>query len=754
HTSCIPIKRSNIMDAEDSVFLGVWTNWSRGSVFGSTLTLSREHGNYVIALTAFYIAFVATRFWRISCFIFHRCFSSPIFVGTMHRQRQIILCNSKSPESGFVSLLILLWSWRHLGLKHLYGLSFLAIFATLCVSGFVVAGSFSSRISTDMGNEVLLRANHCGFVRSPNTSASSIWYSLLSQQISTAMNYAEECYSSSRVSSMVECKGFIVPKLPTAITKYNASCPFQNNICRSKNSNIMLDSGYIDSREHLGLNSPNSQQFQQREVLHCAPLETERYERTFSLSNKTFVAYDYGGIIEGTINNITVANYKYQIEDIDSQYRTNPLKHSESDFKIRSEFSWTYQNKPRMTGTFIPRKELQRPDGDIEIIFLSGNGVAFDRRMADDWYRATVPFHNLTRTTTSDILQGYIFETAASPLGCVRQWQWCNPSLPKDQACGPLASYSDSYTAAAHLFGITDKEMEGFRESSRSPVGSALIWGHLISNHHPFLLYQFLSASRSSFLSSEDRLYGAAMTGLPDDQWKQDVIKWWNTILATRQLSYIYTVRGPSEPEFDAMRLNAVNDYENTFCESQKVLSTAHTSFSMFGLCFKFVTGGLIVILSYLLDPIFSCLHTRYHHKSYQHLEWVANATLQIHRQAEEQIGFSKWRNCTSTIPISQPDDVLSSLDITDPKHPKLRRPANTASGLPLDDLCEDIQGQKVECNLTNSELTNDDNTVSVSDVLATGALTDLGQGTPTRPGNKVNVSSSHSEVCSAMDPY
>ncbi|KAK6828327.1 cytochrome p450 protein [Apiospora arundinis] len=735
------------MDAEDSVFLGVWTNWSRGSVFGSTLTLSREHGNYVIALTAFYIAFVATRFWRISCFIFHRCFSSPIFVGTMHRQRQIILCNSKSPESGFVSLLILLWSWRHLGLKTPIWSIILSYFCYSLRLGLCRCWQF-------------LFTNLYRYGKRSTTSSKPLRLRTVSQYlceqylISTAMNYAEECYSSSRVSSMVECKGFIVPKLPTAITEYNASCPFQNNICRSKTSNIMLDSGYIDSREHLGINSPNSQRFQQREVLHCAPLETEGYERTFSQSNKTFVAYDYGGIIEGTINNITVANYTYQIEDIDSQYRTNPLKHSESDFKIRSEFSWTYQNKPRMTGTFIPRKELQRPDGDIEIIFLSGNGVAFDRRMADDWYRATVPFHNLTRTTTSDILQGYIFETAASPLGCVRQWQWRNPSLPKDQACGPLASYSDSYTAAAHLFGITDKEMEGFRESSRSPVGSALIWGHLISNHHPFLLYQFLSASRSSFLSSEDRLYGAAITGLPDDQWKQDVIKWWNTILATRQLSYIYTVRGPNEPEFDVMRLHTVNDYENTFCKSQKVLSTAHTSFSMFGLCFKFVTGGLIVILSYLLDPIFSCLHTRYHHKSYQHLEWVANATLQIHRQAEEQIGFSKWRNCTSTIPISQPDDVLSSLDITDPKHPKLRRPANTASGLPLDDLCEDIQGQKVECNLTNSELTNDDNTVSVSDVLATGALTDLGQGTPTRPGNKVNVSSSHSEVCSAMDPY
>ncbi|KAK8078749.1 hypothetical protein PG994_002556 [Apiospora phragmitis] len=289
------------------------TNWSRGPVLGSTLTLNREHGNYVIAQTAFFIAFIATRFWRISCFIFHRCFSNPASADTMHHQRQIILCNSSSPGSGLVSLSILLCSWRHLGLQRLYGLTLLILFVVLCISGFVVAGSASSRISTDVRNEVLLRTDHCGFVRSPVKAESSLFNSLFSQKISTAINYVEQCYSSSRISAMVECEGFVVPKLPTAITNNTASCPFQSNICRSNGSNVMLDSGYIDSREHLGLNSPNSQRFQQREVLHCAPLRTEGYERNL--------------------------------------------------------MSWTFQNKPKMSGTFMPRKELQRTDGDIEIIF-------------------------------------------------------------------------------------------------------------------------------------------------------------------------------------------------------------------------------------------------------------------------------------------------------------------------------------------------------------------------------------------------
>lgn len=34
---------------------------------------------------------------------------------------------------------------------------------------------------------------------------------------------------------------------------------------------------------------------------------------------------------------------------------------------------------------FAPVPELFRPDGDLSISFLSGNGVLFDGPMDDDW---------------------------------------------------------------------------------------------------------------------------------------------------------------------------------------------------------------------------------------------------------------------------------------------------------------------------------------------------------------------------------
>ncbi|KAK8119255.1 uncharacterized protein PG998_003881 [Apiospora kogelbergensis] len=209
-SSCISFTSSvhqlpTTMDVSGNVYLGLWTNWSRGLVLGSTWTLSREHGNYIIVLTAFCIAFVATRFWRIACFFLHRYFTNSASAQTIQRQRQVILCNSSSPEAGFVSLFSLLWSWRHLGLRSLYGLSLLIVLVILCFSGFVDAGSYySSAISTDAGNEVLLRSDRCGFIRDNPKTARGLFNFYSSQMVSKAIDYAEERYLSNRISSMIE----------------------------------------------------------------------------------------------------------------------------------------------------------------------------------------------------------------------------------------------------------------------------------------------------------------------------------------------------------------------------------------------------------------------------------------------------------------------------------------------------------------------------------------------------------------------
>lgn len=80
------------------------------------------------------------------------------------------------------------------------------------------------------------------------------------------------------------------------------------------------------------------------------------------------------------------------------------------------------------------------------------------------------------------------------------------------------------------------------------------------------------------------------------------------------------------------------------------------------------------MITSYSLEPILACLHRRRQYRQYAYLEWTTNETLQLHRVANEGPNKSDatWFRCTSMVPTTAPGINLSSLDISDLKHPRL----------------------------------------------------------------------------------
>jgi len=105
----------------------------------------------------------------------------------------------------------------------------------------------------------------------------------------------------------------------------------------------------------------------------------------------------------------------------------------------------------------------------------------------------------------------------------------------------------------------------------------------------------------------------------------------------------------------------------------QKIKSTEYSSFSLFGLLFIFCLGGILIITSYVIEPILACLYRRRQHKDYAYLEWVSNSTLQIQRLAYQGIGSGTWSRSTDEVPITKRGDKLSQLDFTDPSLPLLR---------------------------------------------------------------------------------
>lgn len=210
----------------------------------------------------------------------------------------------------------LAWTWRH-DLKELLARTIpVLVFSGLCFCLFTVAAGFSSSISSissRIGDEVLLNGHGCGVVNTGNAMPETIstLYAYISQTINNAANYALECYSGDGTGNF-DCTTFIKSHLPGTMDD-EAACPVEDGMCRSNQSNLLLDSGYLDSREHFGLNTPESQRIFFRTTLHCAPVITEGYSKNTSTTVNNYTQYFYGPSSENM-------SFTWQIQDLNAQY--------------------------------------------------------------------------------------------------------------------------------------------------------------------------------------------------------------------------------------------------------------------------------------------------------------------------------------------------------------------------------------------------------------------------------------------------
>lgn len=217
---------------------------------------------------------------------------------------------------------------------------------------------------------------------------------------------------------------------------------------------------------------------------------------------------------------------------------------------------------------FIPIEPLSRPDADTMLVFLSGNGIEFLKPTTDPWYRATVKsghayFHFENETT--DL---YRPEVAASPLGCVQQSQFCNPSLPQETRCGPLASHYDSMLGSAAQFNLTEEEINS-PEFPSHRTGSRFAW---LTMQLQFAVVPFeviLSTLGARALESQNYLEFGLMGELPENQWQRDISQLFSIYLSSIQTGVVSAALGPSDPALDPYKITPPNKYIRELCKSQ-----------------------------------------------------------------------------------------------------------------------------------------------------------------------------------------
>lgn len=118
----------------------------------------------------------------------------------------------------------------------------------------------------------------------------------------SSSEYVQNCLKQSQL--LPECNIFKSQKFDW-ISARNATCPFGDLCLGPANSSLYLDTGLMDSRRDLGINSQNTDRVQWRKNATCIPITTKGYSK----QGTTSINYRHGPYRGETTFNYTALFY-------------------------------------------------------------------------------------------------------------------------------------------------------------------------------------------------------------------------------------------------------------------------------------------------------------------------------------------------------------------------------------------------------------------------------------------------------------
>ncbi|KAI1126267.1 hypothetical protein F5Y10DRAFT_245249 [Nemania abortiva] len=485
----------------------------------------------------------------------------------------------------------------------------------------------------------------------------------LADSLSQAAIYVSQCYQGSPSSSL-GCGPFVKPYLEAKAVDRDAPCPF-STMCKTDDSNMLIDTGFLNSHYDFGINAPEKERFLFRMALSCAPLKTEGYSERYNVSqDRSYTQYYYG---PGGNNNYTFAASNDVFYELMSATNMSSFI---ADYSVKLESASLYNGTfIEVETTFQPVPEILGQGRDVFIVFLSAGGVVFLDQTLDPWYYATTPVE-LEFLSVKSHATVYRQEQASSALACAFQEQYCMPPLNTKGNCTPLGSPRD-----------VRQLIQKF--SPNEKISQRIKWLIAAVQTLEPAPFDVLNTLGQQALSAHRTLLQGQQGYLPPDQWKAEVRNWFDISLAARQNAYIKTATGPPSTVHEAAVRRPANDVERTLCRNQKVTSADYVSFSFLGLMIILVFGLAIIAVSCWLEQLASCIQRRWGRDDYQHLEWITNGALQLQRLAHEELGIGEWESCDTSIPVTRQLDELATLDLTDRSHPRFASRPKEIAGPP-----------------------------------------------------------------------
>ncbi|ORY06755.1 hypothetical protein BCR34DRAFT_31387 [Clohesyomyces aquaticus] len=672
------------------VHLGFWTNWAHGRLQGATVTLTQRNGGFLIAFLAIFVGMVGKSFWRLACFMLHRYFSSSDPQDGLYHQRQAILRNSDTAQDGAWRLFVSLLAWRSgaRARRPIARLLPIILAALLLSSTFGIASIFSSQVTNEKANEVLLTGTRCGQISQNKANNMTKSLELLlpyyAERASQVLTYGLQCYTNA--SNEDGCNVYVKPQLPM-YANTAADCPFPDpKLCKSSSSNLVLDTGLLDSVKHFGINSSPQEQFQFRIVQHCAPMTTDNYTETWTdpdLGPMMRYMYGQGGTVKHT-------RWSYEVR----MNRTDPPDDgsaasgtSRPEYALGTLNAYGPPNSPTFTqgtNSFKPISSLSRNDSDITLILISAPGIRFSAPVSDPWLSAHKLASSLFEKDTNQTFNSYVQDEPAGIFGCAIQYQYCNPGT---SACEPLRGLIDPAKKTSLMKVFPEKRQR-----------DAVAWADDLIVANIFNMDNLVGFIGASALRARYGLSYGFQGPLPSNQWILEVEHFLKGTLASIQDVFVTIANGiPMHLEDFRLAPDKNNTVARSMCKNQKILSQKYSSFNVLGVSLILVLGSWIIVLDIGLEPAVAWWQRRRfrkeqlkdqffdpegkHHPLYAAVEWSHTSTLQLQRLAHEEVGFGVWERGDGDCPVTGKDQKLASLDLKDVGHPVLRREESTKAG-------------------------------------------------------------------------
>lgn len=246
---------------------GLWRNEVTGSLI---LTLNERAAGILSAFVVLFVGLVATNAWIIVKFVLHQSRISTKNHDAYHHQLQAVLrnINSHAQASWATVMLTARWGLRIGFMKALKRGFPVILVAILSFLGWSATQLFVSLIWSSPGNQFLINNAFCGLF----TPSLERWSLVKSQRLNAASAYVGQC-PYERYNAP-ECGMLPVPAVNWTIE--DVPCPFPDpDFCVLTNSTPMrIQTEFINSNTHLGVNNKFKDSVEYRKVATCSPVQT------------------------------------------------------------------------------------------------------------------------------------------------------------------------------------------------------------------------------------------------------------------------------------------------------------------------------------------------------------------------------------------------------------------------------------------------------------------------------------------------